>query len=140
MAQGWLKWVGIGCGALVVLCVVIVASVYFLVSRATAGPEQVAKDFLSAAASGDYSRAHGFFSAPLKEKQPLEQFTEAVKANKSLFDVTGTTFSERSVDTSGTKLSGTVKLRSGTNLPASFSFVKENGDWKLLGYHLGSNE
>ena len=54
MAEGksWVKWVAIGCSGLVVLGVVVGAGIFFVVRKATAGPEQVAKDFLAAAAAG----------------------------------------------------------------------------------------
>ena len=93
--------------------------------------------FLTAAAAGDYAAAHEFFSAPLKEAQPLEKFTAIATSNPSLFQVKDTTFSDRSVDLSGAKLAGTATLAAGTEVPASFNLVKENGAWKLLGYRIG---
>ena len=113
------------------------ALMVFVVKRATAGPEEVVHQFLTAAAAGDYAAAHEFFSAPLKEAQPLEKFTAIVTATPSLFQIKDTTFSDRSVDLSGAKLSGTVTLAAGTQVPASFQLVKENGAWKLLGYRIG---
>jgi len=134
----WLKWVGIGCGGALLLVVVFVAVVFFVVRSLTAGPEQVTRDFLAAAASGDYARAHDHFSAPLKDAQPLEAFTAAVRANPSLFDVEDTTFSDRSIDLAGAKLAGTARLRAGTEVPVSFTLAREGDTWKLLSYHLGS--
>jgi len=52
--------------------------------------------------------------------------------------VKDTTFSQRSIDTSGAQLSGSVTLTSGTQVPASFKLVRENGAWKLIGYNIGS--
>ena len=138
--RNWLKWVGIGCGSLLVLGIVAGVALFSVVRAATAGPEKVAKDFLAAAATGEVERAYEYFSAPLQESQPLEAFRAAVAANPSLFDVIDTTFSDRSADLNGAKLAGTVELRAGTQLPASFTFVRENETWKLLGYHLGSTD
>ena len=134
----WLKWVALGCGGLIVLGVLAGAALFFVVRTMTAGPEQVARDFCSAAAAGDYARAHDYFSAPLKEKQPLDQFTAAARANASLFDIVDTTFTERSIDLAGAKLAGTVTLKAGTRLPASFTFVRENDDWRLIAYDIGA--
>ena len=106
---------------------------------ATAGPEQTVQDFLAAAAAGDYAAAHDYFAVPLKEKQPLELFIKGVKQTPSLFDIADATFTDRSIDmTTGAKLSGSVTLRSGTTVPASFQLVKEGDKWKLIAYHLGS--
>jgi hypothetical protein len=140
-SRNWLKWIGLGCGGLIVVIAVFVAVVFFVVQRATAGPEEVVRGFLSAAASGDYARAHDAFAAPLKDKQPLDAFTEAVRANPSMFNVKDVSFSDRSVDLSeGARLGGTATLQAGTELPVSFHLVQENGSWKLLSYHLGSKD
>jgi hypothetical protein len=135
-----MKWVAIGCGLLIVLGACFFAVIFFVVKKATAGPEIVVHEFLSATAAGDYARAHDYFSAPLKEKQPLDKFQEAVQAQPSMFKVKDTTFNNRSVDLNGAKLGGTLTLESGTEVPASFELVKENDQWRLLSYQIGSHE
>lgn len=140
MAQRpWLKYVGIGCGGILVLVVSLVAVTFFAVSRMTAEPERVVREFLDAASAGDYARAHGLFSAPLKEAQPLDAFIAAAKARPSLFDVADTSFTSRSIDTAGARLEGTLTLRSGTTVPAKFTVAQENGRWVLLAYTLGAD-
>lgn len=135
--MGWGKKVGIGCGAVLAVAIVLGVGIFLVVRMMTAEPERVVREFLDAAAAGDYAKAHGCFSVPLKERQPLEQFTEAVKGNPSLFAVTDMTFTERSIDGSGAKLVGAVTIRAGTRVPASFNLVKENDSWKLIAYDLG---
>jgi hypothetical protein len=140
-SRNWLKWLGIGCGGLIVLVAVFIAVILLVVQQATAGPEQVVRAFLSAAAAGDYARAHDAFSAPLKDQQSLETFTAAVRANPSLFSVKDLSFSDRSIDlTEGAKLGGTATLASGTQVPVSFHLVKEKDTWKLISYHLGPKD
>jgi hypothetical protein len=134
----WIRWVALGCGGLVVLFIAFFLIVTFVVRKATAGPEAVIQDFLAAAGAGRYEEAHDYFSAPLKETQPLSEFTAAAQQNAMFFQVRETTFNNRSVDTTGAELSGSVTLESGTVVPASFQLVRENGEWKLLGYHIGS--
>lgn len=136
--SSWVKWVLLGCGGLVLLVVVLGGAIYLFVQKATAGPEEVVQKFLAAAGTGNYAAAHDCFSAPLKEVQPYEQFAAAAKANSSFFAVTDTSFPNRSIDMSGAELSGTVTLKSGTKVPAIFKLVKENGQWKLISYNLGS--
>lgn len=128
----------VGCGALAVLIVLFVALIFLVVWRATAGPEEVVQDFLASTSAGDYTAAHDQFCAPLKEQQPLEEFAAMVEANTQLFRVKDTSFTERSIDLRGAELAGTVTLESGTEVPASFRLVKENDDWKLIAYNLGS--
>ena len=96
------------------------------------------REFLDAASAGDYARAHGHFSAPLKEAQPLDAFIAAAKARPSLFDVADTSFTSRSIDTAVARLEGTLTLRSGTTVPAKFTVAQENGRWVLLAYTLGA--
>jgi hypothetical protein len=137
--RGWVKWVALGCGLLIVLIGGFAALMVLVVKKATAGPEAVVHEFLSAAASGDYAKAHGYFSAPLKEAQPLDQFREAAQRQASMFKVKDTTFNTRSVDLAGARLAGTLTLETGTEVPASFKLVKENGEWRLIGYHIGTD-
>jgi hypothetical protein len=134
----WLRWALVGCGAVTVLLVVFVVVVLFIVKQATAAPEEVVTTFLAEAAAGDLQAAHDCFSAPLKEAQPLDQFAAGVEANRHLFDITDTSFSERSVNMQGAKLSGTLTLASGTEVPCSFELVRENDEWKLISYNIGS--
>jgi hypothetical protein len=114
-----------------------IGAVWFVVMKATEGPETVAREFLEAAAEGDAARAHETFSVPLKQVQPLEDLEAMLQENPSLFATTDATFSTRSVDTSGAELSGTVTLESGTKMPVSFGLVRENDEWKLLSWNIG---
>ena len=135
---GWAKWLGLGCGALLLLGAVIGTVVTLVVQRATAGPEQTVQAFLAAAAAGDFQAAHAYFAEALKTAQPYEQFSSVAGANQQLFAVADTTFNNRSVDLAGAKLSGTVRLASGAEMPASFELVRENGEWRLVSYQIGS--
>jgi len=137
-SKPWGKWVALGCGGLLLLGALLGGGIWLVVQKATAGPEEVIQAFLAAAGEGDYAAAHDHFSAPLKQAQPLDQFTAAASANSMFFQVTETTFNNRSVDTAGAELSGTVTLASGTTVPASFRLVRENEAWKLIAYNIGS--
>lgn len=136
--KSWVKWVVLGCVGLVVLAAAFAGVLFYVVKAATAGPEQVVQDFLAAAGRGDYAAAHACFSAPLQAAQPLAEFSAAAEANAMFFKVKETSFSQRSIDQDGAEFSGTVTLETGTEVPASFELVRENGDWKLIAYHLGS--
>ena len=131
------KKIAIGCGVLVLGFAVLIGAIVGFVWMATAGPEEAVRNFLAAAAAGDYEKAHDYFSAPLKEEQSLEDFRKAVAGRPSLFKITDSSFNNRSLDGTTAKLSGSVTLEAGTTLPASFQLVKEGDDWKLISYHLG---
>src|SRR4051794_10055078 len=120
----WLRWLGLGCGAL--LLVSSVVSVLFLtvLKKATAGPEDTVHAFLTAAGSGDFATAHGYFSEELKKVQPFDQFAQVAKANQHLFQVQDTTFNSREVDLSGAALAGTVTLTGGAQMSADFKLVR----------------
>ena len=135
---GWLRFLGIGCGALLLLGMVAGSLFFLLIRKATEGPEETVKAFLTAAGSGDFDTAHGYFSADLKRVQPRDQFSAQAAAHQQLFQVRDTTFDNRSVDLQGAKLSGSVTLTAGPVLPASFELVKEDGQWRLTSYQLGS--
>ncbi len=135
----WVKPVLIGCGGLLALALAAGVGFFYLIRGATAGPEQTVKAFLAAAGAGEYARAHGHFSKPLQEVQSLASFSAGVQQNPSLFDVADTTFNQRSVDTGGARLAGTLHLRAGTDVPASFSLVRENDEWKLIAYQIGGD-
>ncbi len=130
----WALRIGIAVLGVVILGV----GIFVVVLRMTAEPERVVRDFMAQAAAGDYAAAHAHFSAPLKQVQPLEPFSEGVQANAMFFKVTDMSFNQRSVDQAGAELAGTVTLESGTELPATFSLVRENGDWKLIEYYIGT--
>lgn len=136
--RGWLKWVILGCLAIVVLLALVFGGIFWGVSKATAEPERVVREFLAAANAGDYTAAHNHFSGPLKQAQPYGDFVAMAQAQPQLFQITATSFTNRSVDTSGAELSGTVTLSDGSKQPASFKLIKENNQWKLISYNIGS--
>ncbi|HEV8631585.1 MAG TPA: hypothetical protein VGV61_14805 [Thermoanaerobaculia bacterium] len=138
MLPNWLRVAGLGCGAVLLLGSVVGTVVYAVVHLATAGPDATIKAFLTAAGNGDYDAAHAYFAEPLKQVQPLATFRSVAAANRNLFQVQDTTFNNRSVDLTGAELSGTVTLTGGTQLPATFKLVRENGQWRLISYQIGS--
>jgi hypothetical protein len=136
--RGWLKWLLIGCAGIFVIAALAGGGLYWGITKATAGPEKAVREFLAAAAAGDYAAAHNYFAAPLKQVQPYSEFEEAARAQAQFFQVTHTSFSNRSVDTNGAELEGNVTLQSGSKVPARFRLIRENEQWKLIAYNIGS--
>jgi hypothetical protein len=135
---GWVKWVLMGCGVLVLGAVGFFACVYTFVATTTEAPRQTVEDFLAHTTSGDLGAAHDCFSAPLKEAQSFEEFSSIVEENRQLFSVEDTTLSNISVDMNSCEISGTAKLTSETHVPISFRLVEEGDTWKLISYEIGT--
>lgn len=144
--KGGTNWGAIilgGCGCLLFGIGILAVIGYFVlagVMAATEEPEAAIREFLAAAGSGDAETAHGYFSSALKEVQPLEDFRMVLEQNPGLFLVVDTTFNERSRDLTKASFSGTVTLENGSELPASFVLIEEEGAWKLISYNIGSSE
>ena len=136
--RGWVKWVVLGCVGILIIIALIFGGIFYGVTKATEGPEKAVREFLAAAAAGDYAAAHNYFSAPLKQVQPYEDFANAVRSQPQFFDIATTSFTNRSIDQNGAQLSGKVTLKSGTEVPATFQLVRENDQWKLISYNIGS--
>jgi hypothetical protein len=134
----WLLWVGGGCGCLLVVGALVAVFGYLGIKAATAGAEESVQAFFKAAGEGRDQEAYDYFSGALKAAQSFEEFSTAASNNRHLFKITDTTFNQRSVDTTSAKLEGTVKLEVGTEVPCKFDLVKENGAWRILNYHIGS--
>lgn len=134
----WLVWAAAGCGCAVVALALFGVFMFLGIKAGTAGAEEVVKKFLSATAAERYAEAYECFSAPLKAAQSYEEFASSASNNLHLFKVKDTTFNQRSVDTTSAKLEGSVTLESGTEVPAKFQLVKENGEWKLIGYNIAA--
>ena len=134
----WARWIGLGCGALLLLGTISSSVFFLMIKKATAGPEQTVKAFLAAAGRGDFPAAYDHFSSDLKNVQSLEKFTAEAAAHQRFFQVQETTFNNRSVDLQRAELSGSVTLTDGSEKPASFKLMKENGQWKLTSYEIGS--
>jgi hypothetical protein len=137
IANPWMRWLVVGCGAVIVVVVAILAVVLIALGLATEAPVQAVESFLAAAAAGDHRAAHQHFSRDLQAAQPLEELAALIETHPHLFEVRDTTFVERSVVGDQARLEGSVTLTTGERIPASFTLVKEAGDWKLLAYDLG---
>ena len=135
--SGWVKWVLMGCGVLVLGGVGFFACIFAFVSEATEAPRQTVEAFLDHAKSGDLEAAHDCFSVPLKEVQGLEEFSGIVESNSELFSVEETSFTNISMTMEGCEISGTATLSAGTKVPISFSLAEEGDAWKLLSYEIG---
>jgi hypothetical protein len=103
---------------------------------ATLGITQLARDQLSALRDHDYSKAYSYTSTEFQANTSLDAFTEFVSANPALDNNKDSTFNSRWISTGSGKISGTVEGADGTVTPIAYSFVKENGEWKIQGINI----
>lgn len=101
------------------------------------GAREVIEAFLEAAGDGDWEAAHGHFSGPLREAQPYEEFVSMGEGNAGLFRVEETRLDSSRAE-EGPRYEGTVVLEGGQEIPATFTLVREDGEWRLIAYNLGS--
>ena len=131
-------WILGGCGCLLFGVGVLVLGIFFVVMKATEEPEKVVKEFLAASAAGDAERAYECFSPELKQVQSLDDFRAVLSANPQLFDTADVNYTKRSVDNGTATFVGTVKVRSGEELPCVFTLRQYANGWKLIGWHIGN--
>jgi hypothetical protein len=129
-----------GCGCFVFAIGVLIVVGYFGFKAAVDAPRTAVDEFLAAAGEGDVETAHDYFANALKEVQPIEDFRAVVEQNPHLFVVVDSTFTEQSRDMAKATFRGTVTLENGSELPAEFVLIEEEGAWKLISYQIGSSE
>jgi hypothetical protein len=89
---------------------------------------------LDALKRGDMQAAYSETSTTFRDSVSLPQFQAFVRQHPGLSRNAGHSFSERSVDASGTgHVKGTLKDDRGGALPIEYQLIKENDQWKILG-------
>lgn len=102
----------------------------------TSGIVRTADDFLGAARRGDMRGAHGFFSE--RVRSAFSDSALAVFLARAAVDrMVRTEWSDRSWRWGQGELKGFGLTGDGGRVPLHFSFVRENGDWKIHGLRCG---
>ena len=125
----------IGCGFVsIFLFVGLIVSVVFW---ATGGITETADEFFAAANEGDYEAAYDLTSQQL-QGQMTEADLEAFMVENGLDDVTGTSWSSRSITNDRGELSGAVTTATGATIPLDMDLIQEGEDWKIVFLDVGS--
>jgi hypothetical protein len=103
----------------------------------TSDPLEIVEVFLEAAGGGDLGRAHGHFSRALAEIQPYEELSSVARENLPLFQAREVRL-QRGDGEAGPSFQGTLVLQGGQEVSASFAFVREEGEWRLIAYNISS--
>ena len=117
----------IGLGSFAAL-VAIVAAIIF---QATSGLTKVADSFFEALKKGDTDQALKYFSEQALNQSSRENLDD-FRAGNSLADLKNLSWSNRSISIPDSgKLTGTVNLKNGKNIPLTISFTKDGEDWRI---------
>ncbi len=95
---------------------------------------------LEALQAGDLDAAYAETSIAFRQATSKEQFAAFVRAHPALRQVTGHSFTERSRENNIGSVKGTLTTRGGGVVPIEFRLVRENDEWKILGFQIGGGE
>ena len=128
----WLKIVlGIVAGLAIVIGVAIWVAMW-----ATSGLIEPIERQLAALKAGNMEGAYAETSEAFQQATPIDKFTDFVEGNPILKDVAEHTFSNRSLENSVGKVSGTLTSSTGGVVPVAYQLVKEHDTWKILNIDL----
>jgi len=116
--------------------VVFIIAVIWLALAATGGLVKPVERHFAALRGGDAVGAYSELSIAARQQMSLDSFKAMVEGSPALVHVTGESFSSRKVTNGQGQLEGTLDLENGGKLPIEIRLVKENGQWKILGYRL----
>lgn len=120
-----------------VLIIAVTGLIFWGVWQATAEPVAAVRAQLEAINRDDYERAHGYFSARLRELRTAEDFRAYVEENQAALKTTDSTFSNRSIENNVATLRGTLTGRDGRTTPVRYVLVKENDRWVIDSFRFG---
>jgi hypothetical protein len=103
---------------------------------ATSPLVDVADQQLAFMKAGNISAAYDLTSSEFKATMTLEQFTTFVNQYPVLSKNVDRTFNNREIINDKGTISGTLKATDGTIMTVTYTFVKENGEWKIFGLQL----
>lgn len=117
----------IGLGVVVVLVIIALVVVF----RLTSGIVEVADQFFKAVQAQEFSEAYTYVAQDFRAATSLEQLKTFLEQS-ALINYQEASWSSREITTSQAKLEGTIKTADGGSVPIMMTFVKEDGEWKIL--------
>jgi len=116
--------------------VVFIVGVVWLALAATGGLIKPVERHFAALRGGDAVGAYSELSIAARQEMSLDAFKAMVEGSPALAHVTKESFTSRTVTNGQGQLEGALDLDNGGKLPIEIRLVKENGQWKILGYRL----
>jgi hypothetical protein len=128
-------WIKILAGVAVFIVAVVALALYLTADLIEPIDRQIA-----ALRAGDLDAAYAETSIAFQEATSKEKFADFIKANRGLTQIADHSFSERSYENNIGKVSGTLTTKDGAVIPITYRLVKENGQWRILGFNVGGRE
>jgi len=97
---------------------------------------EIADKQLVALREGDLTTAYSYGSKDFQATTTQEDFKNFVNAYPSLKHNISSLWSSREINHNTGTLTGTLTSTDGTVTPIEYHFIKENGEWKILGLQL----
>jgi hypothetical protein len=126
-----LKWIGIGCGVLVVLglCIGgIVAVIATTALQATEAPADAARGFFADLRGNDFDSALRRTGAAYQALHDVNTFRASVAQQPALTTQTDVTFTSRRVDNASATMSGNLSTPSG-DIPVTVTLTQAGEHW-----------
>jgi len=116
---------------------VIIAVIIGLAFYATSGIVKVAEDQLAFLKAGEVQKAYDLTSKDFQGATSFDQFKAFVEQYPSLSKNKSHTFSSREIVNDQGSIVGSLTSEDGAVTPIEYKFIKEGGEWKILGLNLG---
>ena len=115
---------------------VFIVGVIALALCTTSGLDEPVDRHFAALHNGDITAAYVELAIATRHDNSEADFKAMIDRNPALRHVTGHSFSSRSFNDGQGTLEGSLELEGGGRLPITVRLVKENGQWKILSYHV----
>lgn len=125
-----LKWVGLGCGGLILLGAIGVTACVLLIKGATDEPADRSHLFFANLRENNVAAAHAMMTPEYQATHPLPVFQQSLAALPVLVAQADSTFSSRSVQNSNATMSGFLTAPQG-NVPVTVTLTHRGGVWHI---------
>lgn len=116
------------------------AVIFGLAFVATQPMAKAAHAQLKAFRAGNLEEAYSYSSTEFKKAISFEEFKAFTDAYPILVGHASARFNNREVTTDWGALSGRLKSKEGSVVPIAYSMVKENKEWKVFKFELGTSD
>lgn len=125
-------------GFCAVLCEILVyLGLFFaIVFYFTSGLIKPIQNQLNAIGQGDMQMAYGYTSTGFQRTVSFEDFKKIINQYSSLKNNANFSWSKREFQNDKGFVRGTLKSKNGVVVPIEYRLIKEDGEWKILGFVL----
>jgi len=123
--------VGVTVGVLAAMLAAAIGLIFYL----TQGQVKASDQFLARIGEGKIHEAHQSTASVFRSEISEETFTEAINRS-GLRDYASSSWHSRSRNNDKATLEGTVTTRDGREIPLTMHLIKENGEWKVIGFEI----